>query len=176
MHIPSCMPVSAHDSHSTSTSFSKAQKSLAELEMLSSSNQGENLYWPITVGKDHQSKDVVFIATRWIVKPPKKGSTVQRLRSRTLTSVYDGMPEDVVLPVEIVGKCVRYMLDASKIIKDAFSEASSHIKSGKPSVIFIVETDAICCVVILEWFDTATGIESDGDEEFYTIQDGMIAV
>ena len=24
----------------------------------------------------------------------------------------------------------------------------------------------------MEWFDTVVGIESDGDEEFYSIQDG----
>ncbi|KAI3820632.1 hypothetical protein L1987_08180 [Smallanthus sonchifolius] len=34
----------------------KAQKSLAELEKLSFSKQGENLFLPITIGKGHQSK------------------------------------------------------------------------------------------------------------------------
>ncbi|KAD5507740.1 hypothetical protein R6Q59_031479 [Mikania micrantha] len=34
----------------------KAEKSLAELEKLSSSKQGESLYLPITIGKDHQTK------------------------------------------------------------------------------------------------------------------------
>ncbi|KAK9072349.1 hypothetical protein SSX86_008783 [Deinandra increscens subsp. villosa] len=34
----------------------KAQKSLAELEKLSDSKKGENLYIPITTGKDHQPK------------------------------------------------------------------------------------------------------------------------
>ncbi|KAK9080585.1 hypothetical protein SSX86_000343 [Deinandra increscens subsp. villosa] len=37
-------------------SLGKAQKSLAELENLSYSKQGENLFLPITIGKDHQSK------------------------------------------------------------------------------------------------------------------------
>lgn len=60
---------------------------------------------------------MVFIATRRIVKPPKKGSAVQRPRSRTLTAVHDAMLEDVVHPAEIVGKRVRYRLDGSKIIK-----------------------------------------------------------
>ncbi|MFS8020797.1 putative AAA+ ATPase domain, ATPase, AAA-type, core, AAA ATPase, AAA+ lid domain-containing protein [Helianthus anomalus] len=34
--------------------------------------------------------------------------------------------------------------ESEKVLRDAFSEASSHIKSGKPSVIFIDEIDAIC--------------------------------
>ncbi|KAI3726919.1 hypothetical protein L1987_66726 [Smallanthus sonchifolius] len=67
--------------------------------------------------KKFSGKDVVFIATRRVVKPPKKGSAAQRPRSRTLTSVHDAMLEDVVHPAEIVGKRVRYRLDGSKIIK-----------------------------------------------------------
>ncbi|CAB4272059.1 unnamed protein product [Prunus armeniaca] len=45
----------------------------------------------------------VLIATRRIVRPPKKGSAVQRPRTRTLTAVHEAMLEDVVLPAEIVG-------------------------------------------------------------------------
>ncbi|KQK22091.1 40S ribosomal protein S7 [Brachypodium distachyon] len=67
--------------------------------------------------KKFSGKDVVFIATRRIVRPPKKGSAVQRPRTRTLTAVHDGILEDVVYPAEIVGKRVRYRLDGSKIIK-----------------------------------------------------------
>ncbi|KAJ0643655.1 putative ribosomal protein S7e [Helianthus annuus] len=67
--------------------------------------------------KKFSGKDVVFIATRRIVRPPKKGSAVQRPRSRTLTSVHEAMLEDVVHPAEIVGKRVRYRLDGSKIMK-----------------------------------------------------------
>lgn len=67
--------------------------------------------------KKFSGKDVVFIATRRIVRPPKKGSAAQRPRSRTLTAVHDAMLEDVVHPAEIVGKRVRYRLDGSKIIK-----------------------------------------------------------
>ncbi|RZR75692.1 hypothetical protein BHM03_00000172 [Ensete ventricosum] len=67
--------------------------------------------------KKFSGKDVVLIATRRILRPPKKGSAVVRPRSRTLTAVHDGILEDVVFPAEIVGKRVRYRLDGSKIMK-----------------------------------------------------------
>lgn len=67
--------------------------------------------------KKFSGKDVVLLATRRILRPPKKGSAVQRPRSRTLTAVHDAMLEDVVYPAEIVGKRIRYRIDGSKIIK-----------------------------------------------------------
>ncbi|KAL5670243.1 hypothetical protein ACJX0J_022464, partial [Zea mays] len=51
-----------------------------------------------------QKIDVVVVATRRIMRPTKKGSTVQRPRTRTLTPVHDGILEDVVFPVEIMRK------------------------------------------------------------------------
>ncbi|KAL0450011.1 UNVERIFIED_CONTAM: 40S ribosomal protein S7 [Sesamum latifolium] len=62
-------------------------------------------------------QEVVLIATRRILRPPKKGSAVQRPRTRTLTAVHEAMLEDIVYPAEIVGKRVRYRLDGSKIMK-----------------------------------------------------------
>ncbi|KAG6625324.1 40S ribosomal protein S7-like [Carya illinoinensis] len=67
--------------------------------------------------KKFSGKDVVLIATRRILRPPKKGSAARRPRSRTLTSVQEAMLEDIVLPAEIVGKRVRYRIDGSKIMK-----------------------------------------------------------
>ncbi|CAI9101214.1 OLC1v1038486C1 [Oldenlandia corymbosa var. corymbosa] len=67
--------------------------------------------------KKFSGKDVILIATRRILRPPKKGSAVQRPRTRTLTAVHDAILEDVVVPAEIVGKRVRYRIDGSKIMK-----------------------------------------------------------
>ncbi|KAL0015321.1 hypothetical protein SO802_002390 [Lithocarpus litseifolius] len=67
--------------------------------------------------KKFSGKDVVLIASRRIVRPPKKGSAAQRPRTRTLTSVHENMLEDIVHPAEIVGKRIRYRIDGSKIMK-----------------------------------------------------------
>ncbi|KAJ6407854.1 hypothetical protein OIU84_011209 [Salix udensis] len=67
--------------------------------------------------KKFSGKDVVLLATRRIVRPPKKGSAAQRPRSRTLTAVHEAMLEDLVHPAEIVGKRTRYRIDGSKISK-----------------------------------------------------------
>ncbi|MQL95851.1 hypothetical protein Taro_028520 [Colocasia esculenta] len=67
--------------------------------------------------KKFSGKDVVLVATRRILRPPKKGSAIVRPRNRTLTAVHESMLEDIVYPAEIVGKRVRYRIDGSKIIK-----------------------------------------------------------
>ncbi|VFQ99944.1 unnamed protein product [Cuscuta campestris] len=67
--------------------------------------------------KKFSGKDVVVIATRRIVRPPKKGAAVQRPRSRTMTAVHEAILEDMVFPAEIVGKRIKYRIDGSKIMK-----------------------------------------------------------
>ncbi|XP_050203728.1 40S ribosomal protein S7 [Mercurialis annua] len=67
--------------------------------------------------KKFSGKDVILMATRRILRPPKKGSAAQRPRTRTLTAVHEAMLEDLVLPAEIVGKRIRYRVDGSKIMK-----------------------------------------------------------
>ncbi|KMZ67063.1 40S ribosomal protein S7, putative, expressed [Zostera marina] len=67
--------------------------------------------------KKFSGKDVIVIASRRIVRPPKKGSSIVRPRNRTLTAVHEAMLEDIVYPVEIIGKRVRYCVDGRKITK-----------------------------------------------------------
>ncbi|KAJ7540049.1 hypothetical protein O6H91_11G119900 [Diphasiastrum complanatum] len=67
--------------------------------------------------KKFSGKDVIIIATRRILRPPKKGSAATHPRSRTLTAVHDAILEDLVYPTEIVGKRVRYRLDGSRIMR-----------------------------------------------------------
>ncbi|EFJ14715.1 hypothetical protein SELMODRAFT_148446 [Selaginella moellendorffii] len=67
--------------------------------------------------KKFSGKDVILIATRRILRPPRKGAAVSRPRSRTLTAVHDAILEDLVYPTEIVGKRIRYRLDGSRVLK-----------------------------------------------------------
>ncbi|KAK3139050.1 hypothetical protein QOZ80_5AG0377070 [Eleusine coracana subsp. coracana] len=67
--------------------------------------------------KKFSGKDVILVATRRIVRPPKKGSAIVRPRNRTLSAVHDAILEDIVYPAEIVGKRVRYHSDGAKVMK-----------------------------------------------------------
>ncbi|KAH7287752.1 hypothetical protein KP509_32G072400 [Ceratopteris richardii] len=67
--------------------------------------------------KKFSGKDVIMIATRRILRPPKKGAAAVRPRSRTLTSVHEAILEDLVYPAEIVGKRVRFRIDGSRIMR-----------------------------------------------------------
>jgi len=67
--------------------------------------------------KKFSGKDVAMIATRRIVRPPKKGSAAVRPRNRTSIAVHEAILGDLVYPAEIVGKRVRYRVDGSKIMK-----------------------------------------------------------
>eukprot|EP00249_Psilotum_nudum_P004123 c17663_g1_i1 orf=53-391(+) len=67
--------------------------------------------------KKFSGKDVVLIATRRILRAPKKSSAVTRPRNRTLTAVHEAILEDLVYPAEIVGKRVRFCLDGSRIMR-----------------------------------------------------------
>nr|BAN20341.1 ribosomal protein S7 [Riptortus pedestris] len=71
--------------------------------------------------KKFSGKHVVFVGDRKILpKPTRKSrnpSKQKRPRSRTLTSVYDEILEDMVFPAEIVGKRIRVRTDGKQIIK-----------------------------------------------------------
>lgn len=71
--------------------------------------------------KKFSGKHVMFVGERKILpKPTRKTRTKnkqKRPRSRTLTAVYDALLEDLVYPVEIVGKRIRVKLDGSQLIK-----------------------------------------------------------
>lgn len=71
--------------------------------------------------KKFSGKHVVVIAERKILpKPTRKARNPlkqKRPRSRTLTTVYDAILEDLVYPAEIVGKRIRVKLDGSQLIK-----------------------------------------------------------
>uniref|UniRef100_A0A0E0G5R7 40S ribosomal protein S7 n=1 Tax=Oryza nivara TaxID=4536 RepID=A0A0E0G5R7_ORYNI len=53
--------------------------------------------------KKFSGKDVVFDATRRIVRPLKKGSAVHHPRTRTLIAIHDGILEDVVSQLRLLG-------------------------------------------------------------------------
>ncbi|XP_076302764.1 small ribosomal subunit protein eS7-like [Lasioglossum baleicum] len=71
--------------------------------------------------KKFSGKHVMFVGERKILpKPTRKTRTKnkqKRPRSRTLTAVYDALLEDLVYPVEIVGKRIRIKLDGKQLIK-----------------------------------------------------------
>lgn len=63
-------------------------------------------------------RHVVVIAQRTIIgKNFKRRGLKIRPRSRTLTSVHDAILEDVVGPIEIVGKRLRVRPDGTKVLK-----------------------------------------------------------
>jgi len=76
-------------------------------------------------------KDIFFVADRRIMPVPTSGMKKQRPRSRTLTSVYDAILEDLVYPNEIVGKRIRYRIDGSKVQKVYLEPKNRNISDYK---------------------------------------------
>ncbi|KAL1895148.1 ribosomal protein S7A [Ceratocystis pirilliformis] len=73
--------------------------------------------------KKFSDRQVIILASRRILPRPKRSSrsrnnqTQKRPRSRTLTAVHDAILNDLVYPVEIVGKRLRTKEDGSKTLK-----------------------------------------------------------
>ncbi|KAL7304292.1 40S ribosomal protein S7-like [Trichogramma pretiosum] len=71
--------------------------------------------------KKFSNRHVMFVGERRILPKQTRKTRSQnkqkRPRSRTLTAVYDALLEDLVYPVEIVGKRTRVKLDGSQLIK-----------------------------------------------------------
>ncbi|KAK1584231.1 hypothetical protein Q3G72_031032 [Acer saccharum] len=74
------------------------------------------VYVPFRLRKAY-GKDVILIATRRIVRPPNKGSVVQRPRTCTLTAVHDAVLEDMVFPAQIVGKCIIILMKLAHLVE-----------------------------------------------------------
>ena len=63
---------------------------------------------------------VVFVAQRRILPKPSRNTKVKmqkRPRSRTVTAVHKAVLEDLVYPVDVVGKRIRVRSDASQLLK-----------------------------------------------------------
>lgn len=78
--------------------------------------------------KKFSDRHVLIVASRRILPRPKRSNrsrsnqTQKRPRSRTLTAVHDNILQDLVFPVEIVGKRIRTREDGSKVLKIILDE------------------------------------------------------
>lgn len=78
--------------------------------------------------KKFSDRHVLILASRRILPRPKRSNrsrtsqTQKRPRSRTLTAVHDAILNDLVYPVEIVGKRTRTREDGSKTLKVILDE------------------------------------------------------
>ena len=62
------------------------------------------------------------IESRWI----KKNRTQKRPFSRTLTSVYESILDELLLPGNIIGKRIRVRLDGSQFMKVTVDKSEQH--------------------------------------------------
>ena len=78
--------------------------------------------------KKFSDRHVLLLASRRILPRPKRSNrsrtsqTQKRPHSRTLTAVHDAILNDVVYPVEIVGRRTRTREDGSKVLKVVLDE------------------------------------------------------
>ena len=69
--------------------------------------------------KKFADRHVLFLGHRKIMAKPLRRTRQKQMRprSRTLTSVHEGVMEDMVYPTEIVGKRCRVSTDGTKVVK-----------------------------------------------------------
>ncbi|KAI9883285.1 MAG: 40S ribosomal protein S7 [Watsoniomyces obsoletus] len=78
--------------------------------------------------KKFSDRHVLILASRRILPRPRRSNRSRttlkqkRPRSRTLTAVHEAMLDDLVYPVEIVGKRLRTKEDGSKLLKVVLDE------------------------------------------------------
>lgn len=69
--------------------------------------------------KQFSGKHVLIVGQRRILPKPKRGTRQKQLRprSRTLTNVHQKILEDIVYPIEIVGKRLRFRREGPQLQK-----------------------------------------------------------
>lgn len=111
--------------------------------------------------KKFSGKHVVFVGERKILPKPRRGrpdpNKQKRPRSRTLTSVYDAILEDLVFPAEIVGKRIRVKLDGSQLIKVHLDKNQQTTIEHK--VIFFLKAFSSLCVTGFWQFYLKAGVK-----------------
>ena len=83
---------------------------------------------------EKRKQHVFVIAKRTIINP--RSDYAQNIpRSRTLTSVYDSILEDILIPGQIIGKRTRIRLDGTQLIKIWLNEESREILESRVDLI-----------------------------------------
>ena len=96
-----------------------------------------NLYKKLVVELEKKLKTIVLLVaarnidSRWI----KKNKTQQRPYSRTLSSVYDCLLDELLLPGSIIGKRTRVRLDGSSFTKITVEKTEQHFLEERVNAI-----------------------------------------
>nr|GEY25035.1 cell division control protein 48 homolog B-like [Tanacetum cinerariifolium] len=122
-------------STTTTTTFTAEQSVAGNSEALQALR--ELITYPFLYSKQAQKLGLKWPCGLLLYGPPGTGKT-----SLVRAVVRECDAHLIVLSPHSVHRA--HAGESEKVLRDAFAEASSHIKLGKPSVIFIDEIDAIC--------------------------------
>ncbi|XP_030959456.1 cell division control protein 48 homolog B-like [Quercus lobata] len=116
------------------------------------SSSKKNAAFKLYKGKKSRQIEIFLFGPSLIV--------LQYIRTTTINNIYSTPPLNVKYSNpnhEVVQECGAHLIiisphsvhrahagESEKVVREAFSEASSHAMLGKPSVIFIDEIDALC--------------------------------